>query len=221
VSFFVVPSFVAFVALGDVLVAGIYRSGKFNQADVTLVWVTLAAYSAGLLASTHARIYQSAFFALRDTRTTARIATLRVVTSALAGAALMLQFESIQLFGWSIRAGAFSSWRVAGLPLGPVGLAAGAALGAWLEWYLLRRALSRHIGGVGVGAAPLARMFGAALIAAAAGYGVGVVAHQLHPLPLAFAVTAVFGAVYFAAARLFGLEEARALVGTLTRRFRR
>lgn len=221
VSFFVVPSFVAFVALGDVLVAGIYRSGKFNAADVTLVWITLAAYSAGLLASTHARIYQSAFFALRDTRTTARIAALRVITSALAGAALMLQFESIEVFGWSISAGAFAGWRVAGLPLGPVGLAAGAALGAWLEWYLLQRALARHLGSVGMGAAPLARMFGAALIAAAAGHFIGIVATRLHPLPLALVVAAVFGAVYFIAARIFGLEEARALAGTLMRRMRR
>ena len=35
VAFFVVPSFVAFVLLGDVLVAGIYRAGEFGAADVT------------------------------------------------------------------------------------------------------------------------------------------------------------------------------------------
>lgn len=221
VSFYVVPSFVAFVALGNVLVAGVYQSGKFGGADVTLVWITLIAYSAGLLASTHARIYQSAFFALRDTRTTARIATLRVITSALAGAALMLQFESIELFGRVIPAGALEQWRVGGLPLGPVGLAAGAALGAWLEWALLRRALTQRIGGVGAGAGPLARMFIAALLAAAAGFGLSLVTRQLHALAMASVVVAGFGAVYFAAARLLGLEEARALTRTLTRRLRR
>ena len=60
VAFFVVPSFVAFVLLGDVIVAGIYRAGQFGAADVTVVWLTLAAYSMGLLASTSTRIYQSA-----------------------------------------------------------------------------------------------------------------------------------------------------------------
>ena len=68
------PSFVAFVVLGEVIVAGIYRAGQFGAADVTVVWLTLAAYSLGLLASTSTRIYQSAFFALRDTKTPARVA---------------------------------------------------------------------------------------------------------------------------------------------------
>ena len=82
VSFFVVPSFVAFVLLGDVLVAGIYRAGAFGAGDVTIVWLTLAAYGFGLLASTTTRVYQSAFFALRDTKTPARVAALRMVASA-------------------------------------------------------------------------------------------------------------------------------------------
>jgi putative peptidoglycan lipid II flippase len=45
VAFFVVPSFVAFALLGDVLVAGIYRTGLFTATDVTFVWLTLAVYS--------------------------------------------------------------------------------------------------------------------------------------------------------------------------------
>jgi putative peptidoglycan lipid II flippase len=199
----------------------VYQSGKFGAADVTLVWITLAAYSAGLLASTHARIYQSAFFALRDTRTTARIATFRVITSALAGAALMLQFESVELFGVAIPAGALKEWRVAGLPLGPVGLAAGAALGAWLEWALLRRALTQRIGGVGAGAGALARMFIAAVLAAAAGFGLSLATRQLHALPMAAVVVAGFGVTYFVTARLLGLDEARALTHTVMRRLRR
>ena len=73
VAFFVVPSFVAFVALGDVLVAGLYRAGEFGAADVAVVWLILIGYSFGLLASTTTRIYQSAFFALRDTATPARV----------------------------------------------------------------------------------------------------------------------------------------------------
>ena len=69
ISFFVVPSAVAFVVLGDVVVATIYRGGHFTGQDVTFVWGVLAGSGVGLLASTSGRLYSSAFYALRDTRT--------------------------------------------------------------------------------------------------------------------------------------------------------
>jgi putative peptidoglycan lipid II flippase len=221
VAFFVVPSLVAFIALGDVLVAGIYRAGEFGSADVTVVWLTLAAYSAGLLASTSTRIYQSAFFALRDTKTPARVAGLRVLAAAVSGALLMVQFEPIAIGALSIPAGIFANVRVSGMPLGPVGLALGAALGAWLEWALLRGRLGRRIGTVGAGASALARMFIAALIAAGAGYAVRFGTAELHPILIAAAVVAVFGLVYFALASAFRLEEARTLLNGIRRRLLR
>jgi putative peptidoglycan lipid II flippase len=221
VAFFVIPSFVAFVLLGDVLVAGIYRAGEFGAADVLLVWLTLAVYSAGLIASTSTRIYQSAFYALRDTKTPARVAGLRVLTAASLGALLMLQFEPVTLRALTIPAGIFANARVAGLPLGPIGLALGAVLGSWLEWALLRRRLLLELGPFGAGASRLAKMFGAALVAAAAGYGLKLAISGLHPLALAFVVTAAFGAVYFAAAHSLRIDEARAFVGALVRRLRR
>ncbi len=221
VAFYVVPSCVAFLVLGRVLVAGLYRAGEFRQADVTVVWLTLAAYSLGLLASTGTRVYQSAFFALRDTKTPARVAGLRVLAAAVAGGSLMLQFEPITLGAWAIPAGLFGHVTVAGLPLGPVGLATGAALGAWLEWLLLRRSLRRRIGHVGAGAAPLARMFAAAAVAALAGYAVQRAFAGLYPLVLAMLVTAAYGVVYFAVARALGLDEARAFVRAFARRLER
>ena len=69
ISFFVVPSAVAFVVLGDVIVATIYRGGNFTGHDVTFVWSVLAGSGVGLLATTSGRLYSSAFYALRDTRT--------------------------------------------------------------------------------------------------------------------------------------------------------
>ena len=220
VSFLVIPSLVAFILLGDVLVAGIYRAGVFGSADVTVVWITLAAYSLGLLASTTTRVYQSAFFALRDTKTPARVAGTRVLVSAATGAALMLQFEPISFGGWSIPAGLLRDWRVSGVPLGPVGLALGAALGSWLEWTLLHASLARRIGACGTGARRLVQMFGAALVAAAAGYAVHVAGAGMHPLLAALLVTAVFASVYFAAARVLGVAEARAFIDALALRVR-
>jgi putative peptidoglycan lipid II flippase len=219
VAFYVVPSVVAFVVLGDVLIAGLFRAGEFKAADVTVVWITLIGYSGGLLASTSTRVYQSAFFALRDTATPARIAALRVATAFVAGAVLMVQFEPVTLLGRTIPAGVFAGANVAGVPLGPLGLAIGAALGAWVEWWLLKRRLAVAVGHVGAGAALLTRMALAALLAAAAGRAVAMLL-PWPPLPVAALAAAVFGAVYFAAASVAGLGEARALPGALLRRVR-
>ena len=219
VAFYVVPSVVAFVVLGDVLVAGLFRAGEFGAADVTVVWITLVGYSAGLLASTCTRVYQSAFFALRDTSTPARVAGLRVLTAFIVGSLLMVQFEPVTLFGHAIPAGVFAGANVAGVPLGPLGLAVGAAAGAWLEWWLLKRQLVAKIGTVGTGAGQLARMTVAALVAAAVARGVASLLPWA-PLPTALLVAAVFGVVYFAAARVAGLAEARALPAALLRRVR-
>jgi putative peptidoglycan lipid II flippase len=221
VAFFVVPSVVAFVLLGDVIVAGLYQAGEFRAADVTIVWLTLAAYSLGLLASTSTRVYQSAFYALRDTKTPARVAGVRVLATAITGALLMVQFEAVTIGALTIPAGVFGSVNIVGIPLGPVGLALGAAVGAWLEWGLLRRQLKRRIGTVGAGASRVARMLGAALAAAAVGHAVRLALAGLHPLPTALLVAASYGVVYFGVARLVGVAEARALVDAATRRLRR
>ena len=218
VAFHVVPSFAALVLLGDVFVAGLYQTGEFGRADVLVVWLTLAAYSAGLLASTGARVYQSAFFALRDTRSPARIAAVRVAVSACAGAVLMVQFEPVALGSLAIPAGFFGDVTVAGLPLGPVGLALGATAGAWVEWALLRSRLARRVGRCGVEAGLLARMFAAALVAALAGHVARALLEGAYPLVVAFATAAVFGVTYYAVGSMLGLSAARAMLARLARR---
>ena len=219
VAFFVVPSFVAFIALGDVLVAGLYRAGEFGAADVRVVWLILVAYSLGLPVSTATRVYQSAFFALRDTVTPARAAIVRVVVGVAAGSVLMVQFEPITALGVSIPAGALASYDALGLPLGPLGLAAGAAIGAWVEWALLRRALTVRIGGVGAGSGTLTRMLAAALAAAAGAYATERWLTSSYLIEAAI-VAAVFGAIYLGVAAALGLEQAGALLERLRRKLR-
>jgi len=220
VAFFVVPSFVAFLALGDVLVAGLYRAGEFGDADVRVVWLILIGYTLGLLASTTTRVYQSAFFALRDTVTPARAAIVRVVVALVAGASLMVQFEPITLRGITIPAGALASYHALGLPLGPLGLAAGASLGAWIEWWQLRRRLRASLGDVGAGVGVVLRLFAAAVGAAAAAHGAALLLSG-PPLLMAVVVAAVFGFVYLALALALGLPEARDVANAIRRRLRR
>lgn len=220
VTFYVVPSFVAFVVLGEVFVAGLFQAGEFGVADARLVWLTLAAYSMGLIASTTTRVYQSAFFALRDTKTPARAALVRVLVAAAAGALLMVQFEPIAIGGLTVPAGLFAGTTVQGLPLGPVGLALGAAVGAWVERVLLRRALTPRVGAIGARSLDVAKMFAAALAAAVAGAAVRMLLGAVAPLPLALGVALAFGVVYFAAAHALGLPEASAGLGAVLRRLR-
>lgn len=155
VRFLLLPSAVAYLAFGDLLVAGLFQRGEFGAADATVVGWVLAAYALGLPASGSSRTLSSAFYALRDTRTPARIAILRMVLSTVL--ALLLIFPLDRL-------------RVGPFGLGAVGLALGSAVAAWVEYGLLRRRLSERIGEHGPGWGGLARLLGAAGVGAAAAW---------------------------------------------------
>jgi putative peptidoglycan lipid II flippase len=224
---FVVPSAVGYLLLGDVILGAMYERGDFTRSDTLLVYLVLAGYSAGLLASTATRLYSSAFFALQDTKTPAKIAFVRVVTSALLGGALMVTLEPVEVLGYTIGSG--DPVLVFGNPAGTAGLAAGAGLAAWVEWLLLRRALARRIGDVSAGAV-LLRLIAAAVLAGAAARGLLLV---LPPVPSVLVlgiemrriITAVlalapFGVIYFGVATLLGVAEASVVIERLARRFR-
>lgn len=218
IAFFVVPSAVGFLVLGDVLVAALYQRGDFEPADTLLVYLVLVGYTVGLLASTGTRLFSSAYFALHDTRTPAVYASVRVALAAVVGAALMVQVGQVSLFGrtWGPYGfGLLAVAPVAGRSLGPVGLSLAAGLAAWVEWVLLRRRLRYRIGDVSPPAGPLARMLLAALAGAAAGRGTLLALPELHPIPEAAVAVGAFGLVYFAVARAFGLAEAERVLGRL------
>ncbi len=212
ISFYIVPSFVGFLLLGDVIVAALYQTGEFTRDDTLWVYVTLVGLALGLLASTWSRLFSSTYFALRDTRTPARYAMVRVALSAGLGITLMLLFEGVNL-GWlKIPPGPLAEVRVAGHPLGVFGLALGAGVAAWVEWWLLRRRLLPRVGEVGVPGGTLAKLFGGALLGGAAGWGVRLLAADLHPLLLGVAAVGAFGAVYFGATAVLGVCEASAFL---------
>ena len=59
--------------------------GRCTANDVTFVWGVLAGSAVGLLATTSGRLYSSAFYALRDTRTPLNFAVIRVMLTLLLG----------------------------------------------------------------------------------------------------------------------------------------
>lgn len=221
VAFYVVPSFVAFVVLGDVIVAALYQTGEFDRFDTLLVYLTLCGYACGLVASTSARLLASTSFALRDTRTPARCAAVRVAASALLGAGLMIQFEPIAPFGGvQLGPGLFGGAAIGGQPLGAVGLALGAGLAAWIELLLLRRALAPRIGPVGLGALLWLKMFGAATAAAVAGWSIRLLLPEVHPVAAAALILSGYGAIYYGVSHGAGVGEASIMLARLRRRTR-
>ena len=95
IAFFVLPSAVAFLALGDVIAAGLLQTGRFQREDAFYVWGILAGSAVGLLASTLGRLYSSTYYALRDTRTPLRYALVRVALTTGLGYVF-----AIYLPGW-------------------------------------------------------------------------------------------------------------------------
>jgi putative peptidoglycan lipid II flippase len=211
IAFYVVPSFIAFALLGDVVVATLYQRGAFTRNDTLAVWVTLLGLTLGLLATTTSRLLSSTFFALRDTKTPARMATIRVTLAIVLSLVLMLAFERITIRGYQLPGGWLSGFTIGGKPMGTVGLALGSGIAAWVEWFLLKRALKARVGAVGAGAGTLAKMFGSAVAAAAVAWGVRYLVADWHPVPLGVLVLGAYGAVYFAITAMLGLEQSGAL----------
>ena len=84
-AFFVIPSAVAFAALGDVIAGVLLQTGRFTATDSRYVWGILAGSSIGLLATTMARLYSVAHYAVGDTKSPLRFAAIRLITATVLG----------------------------------------------------------------------------------------------------------------------------------------
>lgn len=206
IAFFVVPSAMAFLALGDVVTAVIYQTGRFGRADSLFVWAILAGAAIGLLAATAGRLYASTFYALRDTRTPLRFAIARVLLTA--GLGYVAAFHAPGWLGLERR------WGVAGL-------AVSTGIAGWLEFVLLRRALNRRIGRTGFPARLLVSLWGAAAVGAGVGWGAKLGIRLEQPLLTGLLTLGSYGAVYLGLALALGVEEARWAVERLRRGRRR
>ncbi|HYK20287.1 MAG TPA: murein biosynthesis integral membrane protein MurJ [Pyrinomonadaceae bacterium] len=206
ISFFIVPSAVAFLALGDVIAAVLYQTGKFNQADSVYVWTILAGSAVGLLASTLGRLYASTYYALQDTRTPLVYAVVRVALSAILG-----YFFSIHLPGLL---GLDSKW-------GAAGLTSSAGIAGWVEFVLLRDSLNKRIGKTGLAVSYVVKLWFSALVGAGVAWALKIAVTGWHPVPLAIVVLGGYGICYFGLGYLLGISQAQELLGQIGRRLRR
>jgi putative peptidoglycan lipid II flippase len=203
IAFFIVPSAMAFLALGDVISATLFQGGRFTAANSRYVWAILAGSAVGLLASTLGRLYSSTYYALRDTRTPLRFAAVRVALTTVLGYLCAIRLPPL--------IGLAPEWGVAGLT-------SSAGVAGWVEFTLLRRTLNRRIGSTGLSAALVAKLWTAAAVAAGAGwaakFGIGMHAPRLDGP----AILAAYGLTYFGFAYLLGIEECASAVRRLIRR---
>ena len=219
IAFFVVASAVAFITIGDAIVAALYQGGRFHRDDTLIVWYILIGSTLGLLAITLGRLYSNAFYALRDTKTPLRYAMIRVALTAALGwifalplRPLLIEFLQfahvpIPLVGGNTRA------------IGGIALTATAGIAGWLEFLLLRRGLARRIGSIRIPPSYLLRLWGSALIAGAAGAALNFYLRQhVPPLVNGAIVCGTFGVLYFAATLALGVPEARATLSRFKKR---
>jgi len=210
IAFLVVPSAVAFLALGDVVCGLLFQTGRFTHADTLYVWGILAGSAVGLLAATMGRLYASTWYALRDTRTPLVFAVIRVALTAALGWLFALPLPP--LLGLEPR------WGTAGLTVS-------AGLAAWVEFALLRRSLVPRIGRTGVGGRLMATLWFGALAAAAAAWAIKLGLHAAWPdLPPALVgplVLLPFGGSYFLLTAALGVPQASDVVRAVLRFGRR
>ena len=202
ISFLIVPSAMVFLALGDVVSAAIYQSGKFQRIDAIYMWGILAGSAIGLLASSLGRLYSSTYYALRDTRTPLRFAIVRVTLTTILG--LFFALKLPQMLGID------RNWGVAGLT-------ASAGIAGWVEFLLLRWKLHQRIGAVAPITSLLAKLWLSAALSAAAAWGVKLAVGVNRPRLDGIAIIVPYGILYFAITSVLAVPEARIVLKRLWR----
>ncbi len=207
IAFFIIPSAVAFLALGHWIAGILLQSGRFSRADSYWVWATLAGSSVGMLAGSIGRLLTSTYYALGDIRTPLKYAVLRVTLTLVLGLAAALWLPKLLHID---------------LKWGTCGLTASAGIAGWVEFVLLRRSLRGRIGDFSMPAGLVPKLWGAALAAAVAAWALSFALQPdthgalLRTLTSA-ALIAVYGASYLGLAAILQIHEAQAMLRRVLR----
>ena len=203
IAYFIVPCAMAFLLLGQVLVAALFETGRFGARDSRYVWAILAGSAVGLLASTLSRLSASTFYALGDTRTPLRYAVVRVVLTTALG--FLCAVPLPPLVGVELKWGA-------------VGLTASAGFSAWVEFALLRRALAARIGATHFAPWYLVKLWGAAAAAGGLAFALWRATAALRPLAAGVVVLVPYALLYGAATLALRIPAAQAVAAWRPRR---
>jgi putative peptidoglycan lipid II flippase len=203
IAFFVIPSAAAFIAFGDVIAALLFQRGRFSAADSHYAWGILAGSAVGLLATTMGRLYSSTYYALHDTRTPLRFASVRVVLTTVLGYLFALPLPRLL--------GIDPHW-------GAAGLTASAGIAGWIEFLLLRSRMNRRIGVTGLSPRFIASLWAAAAVGAAVGWEVRRLTEHQNQFVARVLVLATYGLVYLATTVALRVPEAANAIARLRRR---
>jgi putative peptidoglycan lipid II flippase len=194
ILFYVIPSALVFMTLGDYCIALLYRGGQFGADTQRQVHVVLAAYAVGLVSYGSVKLLGSAFFALQDYRTPLQASIASLVASAATAVAIAMP------------------WRES--PFAAAGIALGSALGSYVNLAVLAMGLRRRLGALYTPAMWVGtrRIVAAAIVATLVGAGVRLAQMTWWPLGspriIGLPALAAYGATYLAVAWWMGSAEA-------------
>jgi putative peptidoglycan lipid II flippase len=190
IAYFVVPSAVSFLVLGDVLAATLLQTGRFTASDSSYVWAILAGSAIGLVASTQSRLFGVAHFAMGDTTTPFRFTLVRLAAGTIlgySGAVLLPAALTID-----------PKW-------GAAGLTTAGGIAGWIELWLLRASLRRRVGDVTPPFSYAWQLWIVALVAAGAARLLHEVGPRMSPLVAGLVVLPLYGLLFLAGTRVLGI----------------
>jgi len=194
ILFYIIPSAVAFIALGDYCVGILYRAGQFGAAEQTSVHWVLAAYAIGLVSFGSVKLLGSAYYAMQDYRTPLRASISSIVVSVVVSLSVAVPLRS--------------------LSVAAAGIALGSAVGSYVNLAILARGLQRRLGALYTATMwrGTRRIVAAALLAAVVGTLMRLVQYRwfptMHPRLSGIPVLSAFGATYLTVAWWMGSAEA-------------
>ena len=126
ILFYVVPSTIACIVYGDLIVGLLFRTGKFGREQQQVVHSVLAAFAIGLVSFGSVKLLSSAHYALKDYRTPLRASIGSLAISAIISIA----------FAWPMRHTIY----------GAAGIALGTAIGSYVNLSVQIRGLRAKLG---------------------------------------------------------------------------
>jgi putative peptidoglycan lipid II flippase len=195
-NFVLIPSFIGLAVLALPIVQALFERGRFTHEFSKLTVMALIPQAAGLPAFSMIKIFASAFYARKNTRTPVRVALWAMALNVVLNIALMFRF-------------------------GVAGLAAATTVSAWFQAAVLFHFLRREMGPLG--GRDVMKSY---IWSTAAGLGMGLVCwglafHLLSELSVVLRVLISIGtgtALYFLLAKALKVKEYDFFVEALLRR---